>query len=87
MFLPKNFHGEVDMRSKEPAFSSSEIAELIDEYGRFVDITTAAKITTVSRRTLGRYVNDGVIKMWRVGPRRAPRFKTRELVALFERVA
>lgn len=75
------------MRSNETAFSSSEAAEIVEEYGELVTFKSAEKITTVSRRTLGRYVADGKLKLYRVGTGRAPRFKTRDLLNMIERVA
>lgn len=67
-----------------PAADLTTAAEvIIAEYPPMISISTAARITGVSRRTLNRYVDEGLLPATQVGPRKVVRVLTRDLVGLF----
>jgi hypothetical protein len=68
-------------------FTDAERQAILDEYGPLVTRKTAAKIIGSSERTVGRQVDAGRLKLYKVGCARSLRVKTTDVLALQQRVA
>ncbi|MEA5120994.1 MAG: helix-turn-helix domain-containing protein [Propionibacterium sp.] len=66
---------------------SNDLAELTEQYGRFVTYPQAAEITTASVRTLKRLTAAGELPCYQVGRTRTLRLKTSDVAKLIRRVA
>ena len=66
---------------------TSDIQDLIAEYGEMISYPTAAEITTVSVRTLKRLTANGDLPCYRIGRSKALRVKTADVYGLIQRVA
>lgn len=66
---------------------SAYTARMIDQHGEFISRPMAARLTGTSSRTISRMIDDGVIPLYKIGPRRALRVRTADVLGLVERVA
>lgn len=74
-------------RKAAPTATDPTLAELVDTYGMWVSYATAAKITSVSTRTLRRLTERGELPCYAPGSTRTLRLRTADVAALMERVA
>ena len=68
-------------------FTDAERQAILDEYGPLVTRRVAAKIIGSSERTIGRQVDAGRLKMYKVGCARSLRVRPTDVLDLVERVA
>lgn len=76
-------------RSKTPSafFTDEERAEILNTYGPSITKAQAGVITGTSERTIGRLVDAGQLKLYKVGCARALRLKTTDVLDVLEQVA
>ncbi|MDU5025244.1 MAG: hypothetical protein E6261_03995 [Cutibacterium avidum] len=76
-------------RSKTPStfFPDEDRAEILKTYGPAITRIQAGKITGTSERTIGRLIDAGQLKLYKVGCARALRLKTTDVLDVLEQVA
>ena len=65
-------------------FTDEERAEIIKTYGPAITRIQAGKITGTSERTIGRLIDAGQLKLYRVGCARALRLKTTDVLDIMQ---
>ena len=68
-------------------YTAEERQKILDEVGPLITRATAAKLIGSSERTIGRQIDAGLLKLYKIGRARSLRVKTADVLDLVEWVA